>query len=257
LRAVSIERGIDPREVVMIAFGGSGPVHCAELAATLGIRTVYVPAFPGIFSALGLMLADFRYDSVRGKVRSLTTVDASTLAAEFGAIEDEARQELINQSRGRDGIELLRYVDVQYVGQDSPLTLPFPESSGDLHADIATRFKEAHRVAFGYSREDAMEIASLRVHGTAPAGSASITELAKAAVPVSVRGQPKSRQAIFADLKSADVPVLARMSLGASTCIGPLIVEEWDTSIVVPPGWNAHRDGLGNIVLNRSESHDT
>jgi N-methylhydantoinase A len=200
------------------------------------------------------MQADFRYDVVRAKVMPIDSIDAVTLDAEFRDIQDEVRAALLKQRSGGAEVMLPRFIDVQYIGQDSPLTLPFPDGTADLRADVTARFREAHRVAFGYSREDAAEIVSLRIHGTASAGGASIAELAQAAAPVSLRGELTNRQAIFADLKPIEVAVIDRTDLNETPRAGPMIVEEWDTSVVVPPGWAAQRDRLGNIVLTSGGS---
>ena len=254
LRAVSIERGIDPRQLSMIAFGGSGPIHAAPLAAVLGAACIYVPPFPGIFSAVGLLLAEYRHDGVRSLAMPIDALDAALLAERRDELEAQVRGAMA----GARGIELTPLVDLRYRGQDKPLTLPLPAAEGtaELRSALQAAFDREHRAVYGYLRSEAPEIVALRLRGTASAGvGQSIAELAQAATPhARVVEAPRQRQACF-DAKAGlvEVRVLQRADLGETPLAGPLIVEEWDTAAVVSPGWTARRDRLNNIVLERAK----
>jgi N-methylhydantoinase A len=257
LRSVSIERGMDPRRMVLLAFGGSGPVHAASLAADMGIPQVYVPPFPGIFSAVGLLLADYRHDTVRGVHFPLERLDEAALAAQLRELELAARATLVGQGIAADAIDLLLEADVQYKGQDMSLSLAIPPAGPDLGPRLHAAFGEAHRAAFGYKRDVASEIVSLRVRATARASETRIGDMARGASHLkSAVRQPsaRGRQAYFgAAAGTRETAVVGRPDLDATPRRGPLIVEEWDTSVVVPPGWTARRDDAGNIVLDREE----
>src|SRR5262245_46990391 len=156
LRAVSTERGRDPREFALIAFGGAGPIHAAELAGSLGMKQVYVPIFPGLFSALGLLLADFRHDYVRSAVLPLSKVDPATILRLYEEMEEGARAEMRLEGVSEATVQFERWVDLKYGYQISELTLPFPTdiAATGLRSALTRLFTEAHQREFGYSRED-------------------------------------------------------------------------------------------------------
>jgi N-methylhydantoinase A len=253
LRAVSIERGVDPRQLTMIAFGGSGPVHACELASTLGIGTVYVPPFPGIFSALGLLLADFRQDAVRSFVMPLAAFDGDVLVERFEELEVPVKNVMADQGIARGDIVLTREIDVQYRGHDAPVPVAMPAGDGDLAAAIERAFQASHRSSYGYAREEAAEIIALRIRGQAKSKRTTITELA---LRTSLEKRPvasvNSREAcLSASSGLQKVTGLDRSHLDLKPVKGPLIIEEWDTSTVIPADWNVRRDDLGNIIISR------
>src|SRR5438552_2699021 len=114
LRAVSTERGRDPREFTLIAFGGAGPIHAAELAASLGMTQVYVPLFPGLFSALGLLLADYRHDYVRSVALALEAVDPEVVMRLYTEMEETARAEMVQEGVPATAVQFARQVDLKY-----------------------------------------------------------------------------------------------------------------------------------------------
>jgi len=252
LRAVSTERGRDPREFTLIAFGGAGPIHAAELAASLGMRQVYVPLLPGLFSALGLLLADFRHDYVRSVALALEAVDPATILQRYAEMEETARAELAQEGVPAAVVHCERQVDLKYGYQISELTLPFPADTApaDLRTRLAQLFTEAHQQAFGYSRDDPIEVVSLRLRATAVATRLQFADLAR---HITTNGHATLsapvRQAYFGPRHGVQAaPIRQRGDIGAEES-GPLIVEEPDTTVVVPPGWTIQRDVLGNLVL--------
>jgi len=254
LRAVSTERGRDPREFTLIAFGGAGPIHAAELAASLGMRQVYVPLFPGLFSALGLLLADFRHDHVRSVALALEAIDAEAILQHYAELEEMARTELAQEGVPATAVHCERQVDLKYGYQISELTLPFPADTApaNLQAVLARLFTEAHHQAFGYSRDDPIEVVSLRLRATATATRLQFADLAR---HVATQGRATSsapvRQAYFGPRHGLQAaPIRRRDDVGTEES-GPLIVEEPDTTVVVPPGWTIRRDAWGNLVLKQ------
>jgi N-methylhydantoinase A len=255
IRAVTTERGRDPREFSLIAFGGAGPIHAAELAASLGIGRVYIPLFPGLFSALGLLLADLRYDYVQSVPGRLDSVDLVSLLREFDALAARVREEVFREEISPAGVQLERFIDLRYARQSSELTLQVPESvsATELLQVLAESFHSEHERTYGYRREnDPIAIVSLRLKATAPARSVGFRELGEsfARTADGAENPEITRRAYFGPrFGERESRILRRSDLVGRTLAGPLIVEEFDTTVVVPPGWQAEVDGYGNIVL--------
>lgn len=254
IRAVTTERGRDPREFSLIAFGGAGPIHAAELAASLGIRRVYVPLFPGLFSALGLLLADLRYDYVQSVPGRLDAVDPVLLLREFETLEARVREEVFREEISPAGVHLERFIDLRYARQSSELTLPVPAAPAtELPRLLAELFHNEHERTYGYRREnDPIAVVSVRLKATAPARSVGFRELGESFARTVGRARSAEiiRQAYFGpQAGERETRILGRSDLMDRSLAGPLIVEEFDTTVVVPPGWQVELDGYGNIVL--------
>src|SRR5712692_9848516 len=246
LRAVSTERGRDPREFTLIAFGGAGPIHAAALAENLGITRVLVPLFPGLFSALGLLLADYRHDYIRSIALALDKIDPQAIVRQYEELEAAAREELLQEGVTEGAIRFERQVDLKYGYQVSELTLPFPSEArlANLRTELARLFTEAHKQAFGYDRDDAIELVNLRLQALASAGRVRFSDLV-APVSAAEQEQSISRQAYFGPARGTlETPVRCRVDITEEQA-GPLIVEEPDTTVVVPPGWSVRLDEQG------------
>jgi len=254
IRAVTTERGRDPREFTLIAFGGSGPLHAATLADNLGMARVYIPLFPGVFSALGLLVADLRSDYVQSVPQELETVDPTALLQEFDTLVARAEQDAHNEQREQDGLTYERLIDLRYQRQSSELTLTVPAQvePGDLRRVLAESFHAAHEQTYGYRREDdPIAIVSVRLKATVQTPSLSFSELGAYFGQSAKRAaQPNSRRAYFGPQQGElDARILGRGDLIEQAVVGPVIVEEFDTTVVVPPRWQASVDAYGNIVL--------
>ncbi|MBI3756520.1 MAG: hypothetical protein HY267_00935 [Deltaproteobacteria bacterium] len=252
LRAVSTERGRDPREFALIAFGGAGPIHAAELAGSLGMKQVYVPIYPGLFSALGLLLADFRHDYLRSAVLPLPKVDPAAILRLYNEMEEGARAEMRLEGVPEAAVQFERWVDLKYGYQISELTLPFPTDAPEtnLRPALTRLFTEAHQREFGYSREDPIELVSLRLRATATATRLRFADLIDARSQNGQGGSSAStRQAYFGPRHGLLTTSIRKREDIDKLINGPLIVEEPDTTVVVPPGWQIQRDGLGNLIL--------
>jgi len=257
IRAVTTERGRDPRDFTLIAFGGSGPVHAATLADNLGMSRVYIPLFPGVFSALGLLVADLRSDYVQSVPQELDAVDPAALLQEFDTLVARAEQDTHNEQRERSDLTYERLIDLRYQRQSSELTLTVPAQvePADLLRVLAESFHAVHERTYGYRREDdTIAIVSVRLKATVQTPSLSFSELgvyfgqsAKKAA------RPGSRRAYFGPQQGElETRILGRGDLIEPAVAGPLIVEESDTTVVVPPRWQASVDTYGNIVLSKS-----
>ncbi len=159
LRAVSTEGGRDPREFTLVAFGGAGPIHAAALAENMEISRLVVPIHPGLFSALGLLLADYRHDYISSIAAPLSSTRPAEVHARYDQLKERARAEMIAEGVSATAIRFEQYVDLKYGYQMYELTLPFPEpaKSSNLLAELAQLFTDAHHQAYGYHRDDPIE----------------------------------------------------------------------------------------------------
>jgi len=261
LRIVSVERGHDPREFALVAFGGAGPVHAARLAEELEIPRVVVPQIPGGFSALGLIASDVRRDYARTFYASLVSVRLDLMTRAFAAMETEARQMLSRAGVPEARWEITRAADCRYPRQAYELTVPV--SAGDVTAATAARlaadFHERHRMTYGHaSADEPVQVVNLRV---AAVGKVEALDLRAAGRDGDSRAAEASwppRDAYFKETGLVRCPVIARAALGRDAAgAGPTIIEAADTTVVVPPGWCWETDDRGFITLetaNRATS---
>jgi N-methylhydantoinase A len=255
LRAVTTERGRDPRDYVLIAFGGAGPIHAADLAAELGMKQVYIPLFPGLFSALGLLMADVRYDYVQSIPGRLDTIEMAELLQKFEGLAARAREEFLRENVDPDIVKMERYLDLRYQRQMSEITIKVP---GGITPSVPMRtltdaFHAEHERTYGYRREhESVAVVNLRMKALAPANAVSFAELAEAFVRSAGKDEPapETRVAYYGpEVRECLTKIVARESLLGGPREGPLVIEEFDTTVVVPPQWGASLDKYGNIRL--------
>jgi N-methylhydantoinase A len=234
LRSVSSEKGRDPRDFALIAYGGSGPVHAAGLAEGLGCRTVLVPALAGLFSSLGLLFARPEFHDVYSCHLDARTVDPAEISRIFDELEARVAPSL-------ERPEWIRTADFRYGGQSWEVEVEF---TGSL-ADVLARFEDAHERLYGVRGEPGspIEIRALRVAGLGPSAAVDALGLEDAA-----RTAGGTRAATF-DGETLDVPVRTRASIGADAEPGPLLVDEYDTTVVVRPGWTVRRDTATQTLI--------
>ncbi len=225
IRAVSVERGEDPREFPLVAFGGSGGLHACELADELGVTTVIVPRLAGALSALGMLLADRTRDYSAGALGA----SPRDIEARFGKLEKQARKDL-------RGATLQRFADIRYAGQSYELTIP---SGGDFH-------KEHHRV-YGYSDPArATEIVTLRLRATIAVGKPVLREPRRAG-----RSTPLQTRRVHVDGKYRAIPTAPRDFSPAQLTRGPALITDYGSTTLVPSGWSIRRDTLGSLIIHR------
>ena len=250
LRIVSVERGHDPREFALIAFGGAGPVHAAALAAELQIPEVIVPPVPGAFSALGLVASDLKRDYSRTLYADLSALDPAQVAKALIEMEAMASEWLTAVAIPLTRRALVRAADVRYRRQAYELTVPLAEgpiarASLDILADA---FHEKHSRTYGHANpEEPVQLVNLRLTAIG-----RLPSLALALPPATALARRTMREVWFPEIGSTPCPVHWRDGLRAGeTLAGPAIVEAMDSTIVVPPGWIASVDGKGYIRLRR------
>ena len=248
VKAVSTYRGRDPRDFGLVAFGGNGPVVAVAIARELEMRRVLIPPAPGVFSAAGLLFSNVEHTRQQSVLRPTRELDARALASAFAALEAGALQGMAEEGIARSRITLKRFADLRYTGQAFELTVPADDAGP---AALEAAFHAEHERTYGHSSQgDPVDLINLRVVAcAAPQGKEGFAErLKQAQAPAAGKG---ARQAFFAG-KLLDTPVLSRAGLKKKTR-GPLIVEEFDATCVVPPGAAAALDAHGNILIDAGE----
>jgi 5-oxoprolinase (ATP-hydrolysing)/N-methylhydantoinase A len=252
LRAVSSEKGRDPADFVLMAYGGSGPVHAAGLAAELGVRTVVIPPLAGLFSAAGLLVARTEFHDVR--FCRIDTAEADLSALE--ALEAEMRVNL-ESAIGRDGEhEWIRSADVRYGGQSWDIEIDFPGSAVDRDsvAALVARFEREHERLYGVRDEEGspVEIRALRLAVLGPVREDTELVIGRQGTSAAVA----SRLADFGD-GPVETRVVGRQEVRVDEDIpGPLMVDEYDTTVVVPPGWVVRR-GTTDVLTLTAEAFES
>jgi N-methylhydantoinase A len=234
IRVVSVERGYDPRDFVLLAFGGAGPLHACELASDLAIPKVLIPVYPGVFSALGMVVADIKHEFVLTRRMS---PDEDTRPV-FGPLETKAVEILQNEGVPPEKMVLERYIDVRYVGQSYEIRIP-AENAGSL-------FHEAHTALYGYADPSSpVEFVNFRVVGIGKQEKITLKKIEKSL------GKPpaKGRRPVFFG-EFVDTPVYERETLNyQDTLEGPAVIEEMESTLLIPPGWSCTIDTYGNILV--------
>lgn len=254
LRVVSVARGHDPRRFTLVSFGGAGPMHACSIAAELGIGSIVVPRYPGVASALGLLLSDVRHDLRQTWVRRTNAVDLDELGERLGSLEREGRELLASagfaNGSGRIDFEL----DMRYRGQAYELTVPLGGATIDEPAlrGVEAAFHAAHAQAYGHaSPVDEVEIVTLRAHATGPVDPPRWGGPAAGG-----RGDGRARSTRTVHLGPGGArphAVYERSALGEGTVLeGPAIVEQDDSTVVVEKGWRASVGAANSLVLERN-----
>ncbi|HME19096.1 MAG TPA: hydantoinase/oxoprolinase family protein [Nitrososphaerales archaeon] len=226
---VSVERGRDPREFVMISFGGSGPVHTCDIAEELGVREVIVPIHAGMFSAYGLLVADLTRTFVSPVMGA-----ADSLSRRFRELEALASEEMSKEGLG--GFTLMRFVEARYQGQSHELLMPY---RGE--AALKRAFDRRHKEIYGYSTDDRLQVVNAKVKAVIRRGDVPSIDSASGG-----RGYSAGRRKAWFAGKTAAAPVLNRDGLRTGDGgTGPCIIEEYDSTLVVNPGWKWRVEPFG------------
>jgi N-methylhydantoinase A len=253
LRVMSIARGHDPRRFVLVAIGGAGPMHACALADELGIPRVVVPRYPGVAAAMGLLATDVRHDLRRSWLRPTADVAPHELDAELAALEDEAAHLLEGSSADASEHELAYELDMRYRGQAYNLTVPLaarPVTAAAL-AGAVDGFEQEHHRLYGYTPSvTETEIVTLRLRAVA-----RISAVDWGAGTDEAPAAGESVRRVWSDGEWSSWRVIARTALAEGDRIGPMtIVEQEDTTVVMPPGWHGQAAAAGTLVLEREDT---
>ncbi len=252
VRIMTVQKGHDPREFAMVAFGGAGPCHAVSVARELEIGTVVIPPHPGIFSALGMLLADARDEYVLSHVRPLGELVPDELEALFADMERPGAAVMRDAGFADKDMVFSRALEMRYMGQEFTLVVDLPSGriSAEMLADLADQFNQLHEARYGHAFANIQpEIVSLRAHvrGLLPKLNLSLadgTGNPGAAEPVA------RRQVYFEDHGAIECAIYRRQGLGPEAeIVGPAIIEEVMSTTVVHPGDLCRVDKMGNLVI--------
>ncbi len=257
VRQVTVKRGLDVRDYVLVAFGGSGPLQAGRLLDVLGLQAALIPPAPGNVSAFGLLTVDLRNDYVATAVQRDDRLDLGATQRAYARLEQDAVAALTQEGFNPKQMVLARSADLRYFGQAWEVRVDVP--SGDLDraaADLVVdRFHAKHEQTYGYSYRAAqppqvVEWVNLRVTGIGPIARPSLQSLPRAHATGADRALTGSRTAVFDG--AVETPVYAREQLQPGDCIhGPGIVEEYGSTTVIFPGQQVSVDDFGNLLLSR------
>jgi N-methylhydantoinase A len=253
VRHVTLERGLDPRDFTLIAYGGGGPLHAASVAKELSIGKIIIPNAPGHFSALGMLMADLRRDYVQTLFERLDDLEMFELEDQFKKLEAEGRQALEASGIPQERIVFERAADMRYVGQEHAVAVRMPAEVGDepARAEIKRLFDEAHDLRYSHSApEESADIVSLRV--------SAIGRLGKPQIPQILQGEktppPNARRGVravnFEGAGAVEATVYDRSRLLQGNVIaGPAIIEEVASTTVVEPGDAVTVNEFGHLIM--------
>ncbi len=250
VKAISTMRGHDLRDFMLLAFGGAGPLHACRLAADLGMAGVIVPLYPGVYSAMGLVMSDVKHDYIRSRLTALARTDETGINAIFADLEAQARADLADEQFTPDKIEIEYALDMRYAGQGYEVTLPCkaPLATGDMQA-LRRGFDEEHRKTFGHTAPDEpVEIVSYRLRGVGRVPPVELPKYEPAGLAVE-KAVRERRPAVF-DGRTVDCPVYQREKLDVGVEVtGPAIIDQLDCTTVLPPGHTARVDAYKNMII--------
>jgi N-methylhydantoinase A len=252
IRKISVERGHDPRDFTLVAFGGAGPLHACELAERLGLPRVFVPRAPGVLSALGMLLADLIKDYSQSVLRRLETLTEAEVPALFGPLNARARAEM--QADGVTAPRLDYSADLRYVGQSFEINVPLPEPRPERLTALARDFHARHAQRYGHAHPDApIELVNIRVRAVGPTSKPVFEELAEGGPDASAALIGESP--VWFDDPGGPKSYTARLYererfLAGNQIAGPAILVQLDATTVVPPGWVGTVDNHGHLWLS-------
>ncbi|MEE2805017.1 MAG: hydantoinase/oxoprolinase family protein [Pseudomonadota bacterium] len=254
LRIVSIERGHDPREFSLVAFGGAGPLHAAALAEELDIPKLIVPPIPGGFSALGLVGSDVRRDYARTLYQPLAALNAGTITKVWSELMDEGKHMLEATGIPEQRWLFERSADLRYTRQAYELnvTVPAGPFTDDEKEQLASRFHARHEQTYGHQNpNEPVHLVTLRLTARGKLDSLEITHQGQ-----SKQTSEKSRRsAWFEGMGMAECIIHDRAKLSATSMLtGPAIIESLDSTLVIPPGWTASNDRHGFITMEHDSN---
>jgi N-methylhydantoinase A len=247
IKEISISRGYDPRDFVLLAYGGAGPMHAAFIADELDITKIVIPPRPGNFSAFGALISNIRHDYVRSLRVDLSTSDLCGILEAFAQLEASARETMIAEGIPGEKITIVRACGMRYIGQSWDLAVRISSSTREPR-ELADLFHRAHEQRFGYRLADKVEVVGLRI--------SAIGEIEKPRLPEwTDEGEAQSalleRRSVHFAGKGAPTPIYDRDRLPRGTKIaGPAIIEEMGSVTIVPHDWNLEVGKLGELRLS-------
>lgn len=253
IRAISSERGQDPRDAALICFGGNGPVHAVELGRQLGMRKVVVAVTPGVFSAYGLLHTPIEHSYSKSTYCALDEASRAGVASKLAELVAMASRDMTDAGYGEIRVSYRVEGDLQYRGQGSTIATRITDGVAELGdlAEVLGRFHDEHQRMFGYCmRSEAVEIVTLRLSARIVQDDHEALHRYTVDRPHQVAEGEMRRIYCGPTAGYLDAPVTTREALGSEPLPGPVIVEQYDTTIVVPPGASISRDDTNTLTID-------
>ncbi len=256
IKAISTMRGHDLRDFMLLAFGGAGPLHAGRIARDLGMAGIIVPLYPGVYSAIGLLMSDVKHDYVQSKMAVMRDLPASEVNDVFGRLERQALDDLTADGFARDRIRIERALDLRYAGQGYELMLPCPASAmtAESLATLRADFDARHRAMFGHAAPDEpVEVVSYRVRGLGLVPPVELPRFKKTGA--SLAEALRELRRVRFDGKTIDCPVYQREALDVGLTVeGPAVLDQFDCTTVLCPGQVARVDEWKNLIVTMEKA---
>jgi N-methylhydantoinase A len=257
IRVVAARAAIDLRSCRLLGCGGAGPVHAAAVAEELGIDEVLIPESPGVFAALGLLCTDVIQDYVRTAITRIDGDHTEDIVSKFRELSARALADFALQGIAADHVHHRYEIDARYSGQGFEIRIDVPTLDGDLAATMAAAFHDRHQEVYGHAiPTDPVDIVSFRLRAVVtrpqyhPVPSEDLTDTDDGPDAVAT-----SSRTVHFPTGALAARVTARAALPYDEdIVGPMVIEQVDTTVIVPPGWTARRDRVGTLVLSRRSS---
>ncbi|MGU7774492.1 hydantoinase/oxoprolinase family protein [Burkholderia sp. MR1-5-21] len=251
IKAVTVERGVDPRDFTLMAFGGSGPVHACDLARTLEMKRVVFPAAPGVFTAMGMLAGAVERYFLRPSLHLLDTLDLDALALCISEMRVDAAKALADEGYTADRIQYVFELDMRFRGQDYEIPVPIPGTLDETAREqLRKGFRDAYTAMYGYASNDAIECANVRLLARGIATKTlDFRDIRSTANSTSEHTRASRRVYFNRESGWVDTPIVPRALLDKEI-VGPVILESSDTTIVIPPGWRVGTDTVGSVIAS-------
>jgi N-methylhydantoinase A len=251
IKAISTMRGHDLRDFMLLAFGGAGPVHAGRMARDLGMAGVIMPLYPGVFSAIGLLISDVKHDYIRSRMTPISALNSEDVAAVFAQLETQARDDLRRDGFTENEIRIEHALDMRYAGQGYEMTLTCTAAQTSALAELRKTFDAEHKAQFGHmAPEEPVEVVSYRVRGIGVVPPVSMPKFAPQGRMLS-DALRETRQVRFGGL-AVPCPVYQREKLDVGmTLRGPAILDQFDCTTVICAGQVARVDEWKNLIVTQ------
>jgi N-methylhydantoinase A len=255
IKAISTMRGHDLRDFMLLAFGGAGPVHACRIARDLGMAGVIVPLYPGVYSAIGLVMSDVKHDYIQSRMTPLSQTAPKDLSAMFDRLAAQALEDLRADGFNADNINIQRSLDMRYAGQGYEITIPCDAETMTAEGLKALRqsFDEVHKGMFGHSApEEPVEIVSYRVRGV---GLVPPVEMPRfKPTGATLKDALRETRKVQFDGKVVDCPIYQREKLDVGlTFSGPAVLDQFDCTTVIVPGQTVRVDEWKNLIVTQDK----
>jgi N-methylhydantoinase A len=259
IKLISVRRGYDPRDFVLVAFGGGGPMHAAAMARELRCKKVVIPIHPGVFSAFGMLLTDLRVDYIRTMIVRADKADLTRVTKLYEEMEAQARRVLAAENIPADKIHLMRYADMRYLGQEHTVKVPLP--AGNLTPDavrqIGESFHALHEQTYTFRLSSPLEMVNYHLMAIGEVRKVEISPVNAAGTSLA-RARKETRQVIFDGFGALNTTVYERDLLPIHKPVsGPCLVEEPASVTVVYPDQQVSRDKFGFLHIEMMRGKQT